>query len=83
MMATDIAVVRGTDGKVLGVTYDEDSVLDRSDCESWEDFLHTVAGLMFSRVPSDEISDHGRRLIAADNERLKELLAMAAKKAFR
>lgn len=69
----DIAVVRGDDGKVLGVTYDEGCLLDRDDYDEWDDFLSAFARLAFSRVPTDGESDHAKRLLAKDNERLKEL----------
>lgn len=52
----DIAVVRGKDGKVLGITYDDGCMLDREDYPDWEEFLSAFARLAFSRVKVDETS---------------------------
>ena len=68
-----LTVVRGNDGRVLGVIFDG-KTLDRDDCESWPDFLEAVAHMAMVRMREDCESETARRMIDRDDRRLRGLL---------
>lgn len=73
----DVKVVRGLDGKLLGLVFDGRSFIDRRDYGTYEEFLTDFATIVSTRIPRDEKSSRARKMIEADEERLKGLFVNA------
>lgn len=72
-MPTNVAVVRGRDGKLLGIVYDGDQVISRASFQSFESFLEACSWVLISRAPCDSESPNAKALIAEDDKRLNDL----------
>lgn len=71
---SEISVVRGMDGKVLGVSCSDGTTWSRADADDdWDFFCRTVAALAFTRIPVDTESDFAKKLLAEDDKRLIDL----------
>lgn len=72
-----VAAIHGTDGRCLGLSFDDGSHIDRDDYESWQSFLADFALIVMTRIPNDKESEPAKRMIEKDNNRLGELLSPA------
>jgi hypothetical protein len=70
-----VAVIKGVDGRCLGLSFDDGSHINREDYESWQSFLADFALLVMTRIPKDTESEHAKRLIEEDSKRVGELLS--------